>query len=130
MKKIFYSVVCIVALFSSMFNAYATETGIGLSESKTPSSDKVICTATLEDHFADDTVLVVINKEYSKRDTVFTASHFPTVQVDAVRNITSPIGDLFKESRTEEEEEKKVNILALTNVEEFRQIIEIKLTPR
>ena len=82
--RFFGSIICIIALFCSMFNVCATENSNGLSEGKSIPSEKVICTATIEDNFADDSVLVVINKEYSKKDTVFTASHFPAIQVDEV----------------------------------------------
>ena len=121
-KKYLCGIICIVTLFCSMFNVYATENSNGLPEGKSVLSEKMICTTTLEDNFADDTVLAVINKEYSKRDIVFAASHFPAVQVDEVRSLTSPFGDLFKETRTAEEAEKQANTLALTNVEEFRQL--------
>lgn len=124
-KNVLCLALCVILAVTSMLSAQAKESGV--VNSKNVSLNKQVCTAALEDKFADDTILAVINKEYSKRDTVFTASHFPAIQIEEIRSITSPIGDLFKETRTAEEAEKQANTLALTNVEEFRQIIEIKL---
>ena len=89
--------------------------------------EKVCCTATLEDDFSDDCVLVVIDHANSIIDRVFTASDFPEVDVKTITYLTSPITPLFEESETEEEVQKKAEILALTNVEEFNHIIRIEL---
>ena len=54
-------------------------------------------------------------------------SHFKNVDITEVENLTTPISDLYTESSTTEESERKSNVLALTDVDEFRQIIKIKL---
>ena len=43
-------------------------------------SDKIICQATLEDDFADDCVLVVIDKENSKVNQFFAKEKFKGVR--------------------------------------------------
>lgn len=83
-RKTLCFVLSVILIITSMMSVRANESGVGRENSKSISLDKKICTATIEDNFADDSVLVVINKEYSKRDTVFTASHFPAIQADEV----------------------------------------------
>ncbi len=91
------------------------------------SEEKVYCTATMEDSFNDDCVLVVINHENSIIDRTFTASDFPGVDVKKITFLTSPITPLFEESETEEEAQEKAETLALTNVEGFHHILRIDL---
>lgn len=130
-KKSFYlSILCVLAFFVFTINVYATDVvvqNISLTQNNTSTQSKIICKATLEDDFVDDSVIVVINKEYSKRETTFTPSHFKNIEISEIRSITSPISDLSTESATAEEAAWKSNTLALTDVENFRQIIEIKL---
>ena len=96
-------------------------------ESSISSDEKYICKATLDDDFADDKVLFVINKELSKSDPEFTPDDFKNIEIAEIRRITSAIGDLTSPSATPEEAESKANVLALTNIENFHHIYEIKL---
>lgn len=89
--------------------------------------EKYICKATLDDNFSDDKVLFVINKELSKSDPEFTPDDFKNIEIAEIRRITSAIGDLTSPSATPEEAERKKKTLALTNLEEFHHIYEIKL---
>lgn len=89
--------------------------------------EKTYCTATLDDNFADDCVIIVIDHENSIVDRIFTSADFPGVDVKEITYLTSPITPLFEESETEEEVQEKAEILALTNVEEFNHIISIDL---
>ena len=65
--------------------------------------EKVYCTATVEDSFEDDCVLVVIDHVNSMRDIPFTPAHFPGIDVKSVTSLTSPIQPLFTDSTTTEE---------------------------
>ncbi len=91
------------------------------------SEEKIYCTATMEDSFNDDCVLVVINHENSIIDRTFTVSDFPGVDVKKITFLTSPITPLFEESETEDEAQEKAETLALTNVEGFHHILRIDL---
>lgn len=85
--------------------------------------EKTYCTATLEDDFADDCVLVVIDHFNSMADRIFTANDFPDVDVKKIVYLTSPIAPLLEESETEEEAET----LSLTNIDGFHHILRIDL---
>ncbi len=96
-------------------------------ETNTVTEEKVYCTATLDDDFADDCVLIVIDHANSIVDRIFTKVDFPGVDVKEITYLTLPITPLFEESETNEEAQKKAETLALTNVEEFNHIIQIDL---
>lgn len=54
-------------------------------------SEKVYCSATLEDDFLDDSVIVVINKEVSNQKQQFTVADFELSTVSEVKNLTGDV---------------------------------------
>lgn len=51
-------------------------------------SNKIYCTATIEDNFADDCVLVVLTNEASLSPNDYTAADFPEISCIGVSNLT------------------------------------------
>lgn len=129
LPKILSTIVSIVFIFQLMpVIAFAyDETSEEIFVSNEVVEEKTYCTATLEDNFADDCVIVVIDHSNSITDRVFTMSDFPGVDVKAITYLTSPITPLFEESETEEEAQEKAEILALTDIDNFNHIIRIDL---
>ena len=129
-EKFFASIISVIMVFQILPISVSADNSIAVSESIANDSgqeEKVYCTATIEDNFADDCVLVVIDHANSIVDRVFTADDFLDVDVKEITYLTSPITPLFEESETEEEAQAKAETLALTNVEEFNHIIRIDL---
>jgi len=54
-------------------------------------NEKVYCSATLEDDFLDDSVIVVINKEVSNQKQQFTVADFELSTVSEVKNLTGDV---------------------------------------
>ena len=124
-KKLYIGLLCIVTIFISTINVRAM--GTVQVESSTSTENKIICDATIDDDFADDCVIFAINKELSKSDPEFTPEDFKNIEIAEIRRITSGIGELTTASTTQEEAERKAKTLALTNIENFHHIYEIKL---
>ncbi len=55
------------------------------------SEEKVICTATLDDEFAPDKVLVVMSHDVSMEFKSYTIDSFPELELAEVRNLSSSI---------------------------------------
>lgn len=129
LKKIIAITVSAIVFFQLMsISSFAYEKATSqIIENDTVTEEKTYCTATLDDDFADDCVIIVIDHANSIVDRVFTASDFPGIDVKEITYLTSPITPLFEESETEEEAQEKAETLALTNVEEFNHIISIDL---
>ena len=83
------------------------------------SDEKVYCDATLEDDFADDCVMIVLNKEYTHKRIDFTPSHFPGVEISGIESLMS----LSKPSNPISEDLDKKRVAN----ENFREIIKIEL---
>ena len=75
--------------------------------------EKIICQATLEDDFADDSVLVVINKANSEINKVYTTDMFPGVELKEIKDLTYIEGNPDEKS--------------YLNQEKFHQILHLKL---
>ena len=130
LKKIFAIIISVIIFFQLLPLSASADNSIAVSESivnDTCQEERYYCTATIEDNFADNCVLVVIDHANSIVDRVFTADDFPDVDVKEITYLTSPITPLFEESETNEEAQSKAETLALTNVEEFNHIIRIDL---
>ena len=126
LKKIFAIIISVIIFFQLLPLSASADNSIAVSESivnDTCQEERYYCTATIEDNFADNCVLVVIDHANSIVDRVFTADDFPDVDVKEITYLTSPITPLFEESETNEEAQSKAETLALTNVEEFNHII-------
>ena len=122
MKKslfIFAIIICICSNFFTLnFNNMRAET---------VQNTKVYCKATINDNFADDTVIVVINRENSlKRNNATIKTLTTQVKCENISLLTSyklasPLNTLNISSVLEDP------YYDLTNTDDFRQIFEIKL---
>ena len=87
-------------------------------------NEKVYCTATVEDDFLDNSIIVVINKENSRKNRHFSVSDFNLSEIKEVKSLTEDISVTGKNS---------VNSPAtaydhsLTNVDEFRHIVSLEI---
>lgn len=130
LKKIFAIIISVIICFQILPLSASAENPIVVSETTVNDSgqeEKYYCTATIEDNFTDDCVLIVIDHANSIVDRIFTEADFPGVDVKEIIYLTSPITPLFEESKTDEEAQAKAETLVLTNVEEFNHIIRIDL---
>ena len=85
---------------------------------------KIYNTATLEDDFTDDTVILVLNREATRRFEVYTPENFPEIDCDQVYDLTAAIVDYAEAiitGNTVPYEEM------LVDVTEFRRILSIEL---
>ena len=55
---------------------------------------KVLCTATLEDDFADNRILIVLNNATSLSLKNYSVSDFPEISCSGVKNLTQAATDL------------------------------------
>lgn len=74
---------------------------------------KFLCTATLEDDFADDSVIVVINKDRSELNNKFQISDFGEEVFNEIIDLSAVDGDL--------------NGKEYLNSKDFRKILKLKL---
>ena len=86
MKKIASVILLISVLFTCVLAniVYAQDTN---------NADKLICKATMSDHFTDDCVVVVINKRNSKINKFFSKEKFKGVDLTSVEDMTYIEGD-------------------------------------
>ena len=96
MKKL--AILLTVALLIGLFTGcQASQSAQGSEESTEESTEpvlgvkeeKIYCTATLEDDFADDCVLVVITNIASLKFKKYTAADFPEIQCIAVQDLST-----------------------------------------
>ena len=75
-KKLFATLIILTLLFGIVLTSFAAAVfDVNLEKIKN-SEQKFICKATLEDEFAEDSVLIVLNKEVSKELKSFTKNDF------------------------------------------------------
>lgn len=103
MCGILLAVLLFISLTAANKASYAEETG------QTETQDNIICEATIEDDFADDSVLVVLDSEISKINKVHTADFFNGVDIERIEDLTA------RKNNFEYEEN------------EFKQILQIHL---
>lgn len=89
--------------------------------------EKEYCTATADGDFEDNTVSIVITRQYTERGITFSPEHFPTVQITKLESLTYPIDLYFSGGFDTLPAEQQSSILKLTNLEEFQQILSITL---
>ena len=97
MKKKFGVFVLIAALMIAVFRppiALKAEAIIPGEDAMPGPEEKIPCNATLEDEFADDTVLVVLNNAASLSSTVYSAVHFPGIGCTGVQDLTQTSTEL------------------------------------
>lgn len=62
----YLSILCVLAIFVFTINVYATDAvvkNINQVDGVVSTQDKIICDATIEDEFKDDSAIVVLKKE-------------------------------------------------------------------
>jgi subtilisin family serine protease len=94
------------------------------------SDEKIICNATLEDDFADNIVIVVLNKEATFSFRTYTLDDFVCVGCSKVKDLTESVSDLVKRQL----DSKKVSATRKANsVNEetgFNRIISLELNEK
>lgn len=113
-EKIFAIIISVIMFFQLLPISVSADNSIVVLESTANDScqeEKYYCTATIEDDFADNCVIAVIDHTNSIVDRIFTADDFPDVDVKEIIYLTSPITPLFEESKTDEEAQSKAEIL-------------------
>lgn len=110
MKKVLAFIMIVVIMLTPPMAFAESQTSV----ENNVGDDKVYCDATLDDDFADDCVIVVINKSYSEMVNTLSVTQFENIDV---KNITR----LTEDASVEE------NSLDLTNTENIRHIIKIDL---
>lgn len=82
-----------------------------MPSSASQEEEKVYCTATIEDDFADDSVIVVLNKESSKLNKKKLPGYFDADSVESLKDLTA-----F---------DKNTDELKYLNKEDFHQIFSL-----
>ena len=97
--------------------------------------EKTYCTATLEDDFADDSVLIVLKKE-TDFTRVYTLEDFPEVQASEIADLTGYTVELILKQLEAERTgdwsklQHHVDYGMLVNIEVFRRILCFTLTEK
>ncbi|MCL2488070.1 MAG: S8 family serine peptidase [Oscillospiraceae bacterium] len=133
MKKIL-SIALVIGLLLSVSVFPAPAVNASSLAGREPTDEKKYCEATLESDFADDIVLVVINRSTSRKTLTFTRHDFQNLQIESVKSLTPHTENMFRQ-RTADIEDFSINTDGfqkeeaedLLNYEDFRQILEIKL---
>ena len=108
---IYRFIFCGIVLFLLLFFSVIVVNG------KKDSEEKYYCNVSIDDEFADDSVLVVLNREASYRLKEYDENDFPNINCEKVTNLT-------KEA-TKIAIEKKTN--SLVNLDNYRRTLCIKL---
>jgi len=93
--------------------------------------EKVTCTATLDDEFADNRVLVVLNNKTSLEFKTYTASDFSEIGCKNVKDLTAPMTEKIK-AAVEEEKAAKTrgfpeNAQNSASIQKFNRVICLEL---
>lgn len=64
--------------------------------STSPSEEKIICTATLENNFSGGSVLILLTNEASLQLKEYTPADFPEISCVSVRDLTAPTWEIVK----------------------------------
>ncbi len=90
---------------------------------------KVYSKATVDEDFADDTILVTLNGMASKKLKDYAVTDFPELNLIGIKDLTAPTVELAKKQITAErtrnwgELQSRADAQMLLNVDEFRQIL-------
>lgn len=63
----------------------------------TASEEKIYCTATIEDEFADDRIIITLNKNESKKLKDYTPEDFPEIELSSIQDLTFPVKEKLKD---------------------------------
>ncbi|MCI8331991.1 MAG: S8 family serine peptidase [Clostridiales bacterium] len=110
MKKILS---CMIAL-TMLFTASIVNVPLYANDSQDmDNADKIICQATLDDHFSDDCVVVVIDKNNSGINKLFEKKKFKGVDLTNIEDLTEIEGDPDTKLYLDQENFKQVLKLSL-----------------
>lgn len=112
---------------------FTVNNGISALAAETDSASfidtKVYSKATVNEDFADDTILVTLNGTASKNLRDYSVDDFPELNLVGVKDLTAPTVELAKKQITAErtrnwnELQSRADAQMLLNVDEFRQIL-------
>ena len=71
--------------------------------------EKIICEATIEENFADDSIIVVLKKDANPEFKAVTQADFPEINAKNVKSLTEDIEPLVKATRNAQEKVIMVN---------------------
>ena len=110
-NKRFLSILCSLALVFSSFAYAPVVTAVNMA---TEDSEAVkISTATIEDDFADNRILVVLNEDTSKRGTVYSTANFSEIKSASVENLTAGMHDYLAPKQKTGSGESFRNVLCI-----------------
>ncbi|MCR5636220.1 MAG: S8 family serine peptidase [Clostridiales bacterium] len=116
MKRIVAIILGIILILSSIVYALANEVELdGENIELMTEENKIFCNATLDDDFADDTVLIVFNKKTSKLLKTYSEDDFSKINAVSVEEITKETVENIKKGSVSLEDS------------DFNQILKIKL---
>lgn len=97
----FLSLVFVLSLFQNVFsfaaNASSADVSTLSADVSTPIVDKkIISTATIEDDFAENAILIVLNKEETQKFKSYTKDDFAGLKIANVANLTASTAEVVK----------------------------------
>lgn len=130
MKKIISLILICTFLLSTSITVMATNSGY-----KEVFEENVICDATIQEDFEDDSVIVVFKNTESKKLRSFTNESFSEISAKSVKDLTTGTKNKIEKQRTQKVQAKSglsVNVVSTADemyVDEndFHQIIKIDL---
>lgn len=125
------SILCVLMAISILLTYHFNFSIAAHAETDTIAEEKVTCTATLDDEFADNCVLVVFNNKTSLEFKAYTANDFAEIGCKSVKDLTAPMTEKVK-TAVEEEKAAKARGLSTTAqssaiIQKFNQIICLEL---
>ena len=110
MKKCNKSFVSILLVFFFMLSliSVSADSLNNEKDSEVFENKKVLCTATLEDDFADDCVIVVINSNYSSINKRFSSSDFNEDIFEEIIDLSAVDGDILEKEYLNTEDFKQI----------------------
>lgn len=121
----------LIMVFSSYLTICASDTD-DLQLGNNDTEEKVYANASINDDFAEDTVLVVLKNQISIKCDAYSASDFVEVNASSVEHLSAPLETRIKTTmeniKYSAQSGEKVEIEANLNINEFYQVLKIKLS--
>lgn len=87
----------LILIFSLLPNAFAFTTSATDFETETTIADKkILSDATIDDDFADNALLIVLNKDATRKFKTYTKADFAGINVAKVDNLTASTAEIVK----------------------------------
>lgn len=93
MKKAIYSLCALCMALALVLIPVSTLDAFALNADAEPKEDKIICTATLEDEFAEDEVAVTIKNKESLKFKKYEVSDFVDIGCESVDDLSIAYAD-------------------------------------